>query len=85
MNKKLPASTRGEQKPEISQLHRLQGQLKGVEKMIAEDNKTSAILQQLEAVRGNLKALEKRILEGKIKNIKDEELKKTYNYLLKIS
>lgn len=73
------------QKPEISQLHRLQGQLKGVEKMIAEDKKTSSILQQLEAVRGNLKALEKRILEGKIKNIKDEELKKTYTYLLKIS
>jgi len=74
MNKQL-------QKPEISQLHRLQGQLRGVEKMISQNGKTLETLQQLEAVRGNLKALEKRILAG----IKDEELKKAYHYLLKIS
>jgi len=73
------------QKPEISQLHRLSGQLRGVEKMVNQNAKVSEILQQIEAVRGNLKTLEKRILGQKIKNLKDEELKKTYNYLLKIS
>lgn len=72
-------------KPEISQLHRLTGQLRGVEKMINQEAKTTEILQQIEAVRGNLKALEKRILGQKVKNLKDEELKKAYNYLLKIS
>jgi len=73
------------QKPEISQLHRLQGQLRSVEKMIAQNGETLEILQQLEAVRGNLKALEKRILDNIAKNIKDEKLKKAYHYLLKIS
>lgn len=77
--------TKGSQKPEISQLHRLQGQLGGVGKMINQNTKVSEILQQLEAVRGNLKALEKQILSQKIKNLKEEELKKACNYLLKIS
>ncbi|MBI3290742.1 metal-sensing transcriptional repressor [Candidatus Falkowbacteria bacterium] len=71
--------------PNISRLHRLQGQLAGIEKMIENTDKTSGIIQQLEAVRGSLKSLEKNILSKKIKNISDEELKKTINYLLKIS
>jgi DNA-binding FrmR family transcriptional regulator len=71
------------QMPEISQLHRLQGQLTGIEKMIAAKNKTSSIIQQLEAVRGNIKSLEKKILEQKIKEIKDSELKKSALYLIK--
>lgn len=73
------------QQPEISQLHRLEGQLLGVEKMISQEAKPSEVLQQLEAIRGNLKALEKRILSQKMKNINDSELKKAYDYLLKIS
>lgn len=73
------------QDPKISQLHRLQGQLAGIEKMITKKDKISNIIQQLEAVRGNLKSLEKRILAQNIKNIKDEELKKIHNYWLKIS
>jgi len=73
------------QQPEISQLHRLQGQLLGIEKMISKNSSTSQIIQQLEAVRGNIKSLEKRLIEQKTKNIKDDEVKKIYNYLLKIS
>lgn len=73
------------QQSEISQLHRLQGQLRGVEKMIAKPTKATEILQQIEAVRGSLKALEKRILSQKTKNLKDEELKKALDYLIKIS
>lgn len=73
------------QKAEISQLHRLQGQLRGVEKLVEQNAKADRILQQIEAVRGNLKALEKRILSQKIKNLKDVELEKMLNYLLKIS
>ena len=77
--------TSAAQKPEISQLHRLQGQMAGIEKMINQKAKPSAILQQLEAVRGNLKSLEKQILSQKTTNLKDEELKKACQYLLKIS
>jgi len=73
------------QKPEISQLHRLQGQLLGVEKMINQNAKILQIIQQLEAVRGSLKSLEKEILGKNSKNSKAEELKKLYNYLLKLS
>ena len=73
------------QKPEISQLHRLQGQLLGVEKMISQNTKISEIIQQIEAVRGNLKALEKRLLGQDTRNLKDDELKKAINYLLKVS
>ena len=73
------------QKSEISQLHRLQGQLQGVEKMIINSAKPSETIQQIEAVRGALKTLEKRILGEITKNIKEEELKKSINYLLKIS
>ncbi|MDX9893732.1 MAG: metal-sensing transcriptional repressor [Patescibacteria group bacterium] len=78
MNKNL-------QSPLISQLHRLQGQLRGVEKLMLDQAKTSATLQQLEAVRGNLKSLEKSLLAEKIKKINDPEIKKSCDYLLKIS
>lgn len=73
------------QKAELSQLHRLQGQLKGVEKMIRSNYKLNDLMQQIEAVRGSLKSLEKRILTEKIKNSKDEELKKVISYIFKIS
>jgi len=73
------------QKPEISQLHRLKGQLSGIEKMIKNNTKTSEIIQQIEAIKGSLKTLEKRLLESKTKTLKDEEIKKTLDYLLKIS
>ncbi|MAF13758.1 MAG: hypothetical protein CMI53_02590 [Parcubacteria group bacterium] len=79
--------TQPSQKPELSQLHRLQGQLKGVEKMINKDYKISDVIQQLEAVRGNLKSLERKLLTEKIKNFKekDEDFKKAVNFILKIS
>ena len=78
--------TQPSQKPELSQLHRLQGQLKGVEKMINKDYKISDVIQQLEAVRGNLKSLERKLLTEKIKNFKekDEDFKKAVNFILKI-
>ena len=66
-----------------SQLHRLQGQLAGVEKMITADKKTSEIIQQIEAVCGSLKSLEKKLLTDKVNEIKDVELKKAINITLK--
>lgn len=71
------------QRPEISQLHRLYGQLQAVEKMIDNKAKIFDVLQQIEAVRGSLLSLEKKIMARKIESTRDEELKKIYNYLLK--
>lgn len=67
----------------ISQLHRLQGQLNGVENMIMGNKKPSEIVQQIEAVCGSLKSLEKKLLADKINEIKDPELKKALNTALK--
>jgi len=73
------------QKPEISQIRRIAGQIRGVEKLISQEAKTSKILQQIEAARGNLKALEKRILSPITKKLKDQEDEKSLAYLMKIS
>ncbi len=72
------------QPAELAQIHRIQGQLRGVEKIISQKAKTAQILQQIEAVRGNLKALERKILGQKTKNLKDSELEQAFSYLLKI-
>ena len=70
---------------EVSQLHRLEGQLHGVEKMILADESLQDVLQQIEAVRGNLKSLEKRLLGAKLQKFKDKELDRCFDYLCKIS
>jgi len=72
------------QSKEISQIHRLRGQLAGVEKMMQLNAKPTEIIQQIEAVRGNLKALEKQILTAQCADFKDAEMKKACNYLLKL-
>ena len=72
------------QKPEVSQLHRISGQLVGIEKMINEKSSVCAVLQQIEAVRGNLKSLEKRLIETQMKKIKDKSLQDCVDYLCKI-
>ena len=72
------------QTKEISQIHRLRGQLAGVEKMLQQQAKPTAIIQQIEAVRGNLKALERSILAAQCQDFKDPEMKKACNYLLKL-
>ncbi|HLC89437.1 MAG TPA: metal-sensing transcriptional repressor [Patescibacteria group bacterium] len=69
----------------IDQLHRLNGQIRGIEKMIFKNHKASEIVQQIEAVRGNLKSVEKQILAQNFKNLGHGDLKKTLDYLLKIS
>lgn len=71
------------QSSEISQLHRLQGQLQAVERMIVANKKPSEIIQQIEAVCGSLKALEKKLLKENLKSIKDAELKKSIDAVLK--
>jgi len=72
------------QSPQIAQLHRLRGQLAGVEKMLRLNAKPQAVIQQLEAVRGNLKALEAGILTATCRDFKDAETKKICHYLLKL-
>ena len=72
------------QKPAISHLHRLIGQLQSIEHLIEQENKICKVLQQIEAVRGSLKSLEKRLIESKTKKIKDSEVKDCFDYLCKI-
>ena len=67
----------------IAQIHRLQGQLRAVEKMIADNEKPSATIQQIKAVSGSLKSLEKKLLQDNLKNIKDPELKKVIDLTFK--
>ena len=69
--------------PIMARLHRLQGQLEGVETMMTKQASTSKILQQIEAVRGSLKALEKTLLAETVNEISDSELKRSIQYLLK--
>ena len=71
------------QSAKISQLHRLQGQLQAVEKMIEDDKKPSEIIQQIEAVSGSLKSLKKKLLKDSLKTIKDSELRKVVDLILK--
>lgn len=51
------------QKQTTNQLHRIQGQLRAVERMIEQKHDTFAIVQQLDAVRGSLCTLEQRLLK----------------------
>jgi DNA-binding FrmR family transcriptional regulator len=73
------------QSAEISQLHRLEGQLHGIEKMLGSSASLEAVLQQIEAVRGNLKSLEKVLMKQKIKKINNKELQRCFDYLCKIN
>ena len=70
---------------EVNQLHRISGQLVGVERMI--DNKQSLceILQQREAISGNIKSLQKVLLDKHVTTIKDKDFRNACDYLLKIS
>jgi DNA-binding FrmR family transcriptional regulator len=73
------------QSHEVSQLHRIYGQIQGIENMLENGVAENKIIQQIEAAKGSLKTLEKKILSRKIKEFHDEETKKTLNYLIKIS
>lgn len=83
--KRVEQQKRQSAKPEISQLHRLEGQLHGIEKMLEQNVKVDQVLQQIEAVRGNLKSLEKRLLKAELSGVKDKALERCFDYLCKIS
>lgn len=68
--------------PTLARLHRLQGQLEGVERMMTRDERIEKILQQLEAVRGSIVGLEHELLKEKIKRGASDELKDALRYLL---
>lgn len=70
---------------EVSQLHRITGQLVGVEKMITQRAKPHEIIQQIEAVRGSLLSLEKKIIGKELKHITNPDVKKCYDYIMKLS
>lgn len=73
------------QSPEVAHLNRLCGQLGCIEKMIKTKEPLDKIFQQIEAIRGSLKSLEKKLLKQKISGVKNQELKRSLDYLLKMS
>jgi DNA-binding FrmR family transcriptional regulator len=52
----------------INRIHRIQGQLRGVEKMIEEKKYCMDVLQQTRAITSAIKSLEDNILEKHINN-----------------
>lgn len=66
---------------EINQLHRLAGQIQGIENMMKNGEKTTKILQQLEAACGSLKSLEKKLLRQELKDLKNQEIQHCFDYL----
>ncbi len=73
------------QSSEVSHLNRLCGQLGCIQKMLDDKEPLDKVLQQIEAVRGSLKSFEKKLIEQRIETIEDSELKRSLDYLLKIS
>jgi len=76
--------TKTSKKPEISQLHRLEGQIHGIERMLNQNGTLISILQQIEAVRGSLKSLEKRLISQYNQPL-DKKLKQCLGYLMKLN
>lgn len=74
-----------QQNTAINQLHRLEGQLHGIERMIGNSAPLEQTLQQIEAVRGNLKSLEKRLLKQQMGEVSDKKLQRCFDYLCKLN
>ena len=68
----------------ISQLHRLEGQIHGVEKMIVANKKTATIIQQISAIQGSLRTLQHRLLLETLSSSASDELKDCAKYLAKL-
>ena len=64
MEHKLKVRKQEEKKQIISRLNRLEGQIKGVKKMIEEDRYCNDVLIQLSAVKNSVKSLSSHILEN---------------------
>lgn len=65
-------------------LNTIEGQIKGINKMIEEDRKSIDILIQISAVSKSLKSVSQRIIKDKLnenKSIKTEEIIKLFNTL----
>ncbi len=65
-------------------LNTIEGQIKGINKMIEEDRKSIDILIQISAVSKSLKSVSQRIIKDKLnesKSLKAEEIIKLFNTL----
>ena len=68
----------------LARFRRLQGQLAGAERMLERNASASDVIQQLEAVRGSICGLESELIRLTTSDLTDPEVKKIYNYLLKL-
>ena len=73
------------QSKEISQIHRISGQVAGIEKMLRYKVKIENVLQQIEAVKGNLTFLEKRILKKSLKSLNFKEIERLLGYVFRLN
>ena len=55
-----------QKKQAVSRLRRIEGQIRGISKLITNNSPQLTVIQQIEAVKGALSSLEKAILEESI-------------------
>ena len=61
------AHTTDEKQKLLARVHRIQGQMEGIEKALQEERDCSTVLQQIAACRGAMNGLMSEILEGEIR------------------
>lgn len=72
----------------IFRLNRIEGQVKGVSKLLTKKSDLNAVIQQIETVKGALTSVEELILGQNFKRLApdkalDQDLKQAISYLLK--
>jgi DNA-binding FrmR family transcriptional regulator len=61
------AHTTDEKKKLLSRVHRIQGQMEAIEKVLEEERDCSVVLHQISACRGAINGLMTEIIEGEIR------------------
>ena len=60
------AHTSEEKQKLLTRIHRIQGQIAGIEKAVEDDKECSSVLQQIAACRGAMNGLMSEIMEGEV-------------------
>ena len=76
MEKKKTNRTEDEKKIINNRINRIEGQLRGIKKMIAEDTYCKDVLIQLSAIENSVKSLSNHILENHLYNCVTRDLEK---------
>lgn len=61
------AHTTAEKKKLVARIHRIKGQVEGIEKALEEERDCSVVLQQIAACRGAINGLMSELMEGEVR------------------